>query len=78
VAVEGWDAVRPAAELTGELAALGVTPDKEVVTYCRSGARAAHTYLVLRHLGFTRVRNYDGSWLEWSARVLGDASHHSQ
>jgi thiosulfate/3-mercaptopyruvate sulfurtransferase len=74
-AVEGWDAVRPAAELTSELAALGVTPDKEIVTYCRSGARAAHTYLVLRHLGFTRVRNYDGSWLEWSARVLGETHH---
>jgi thiosulfate/3-mercaptopyruvate sulfurtransferase len=50
---------------------LGITPDKEIVTYCRSGARAAHTHLLLRNLGFPRVRNYDGSWLEWSARVLG-------
>lgn len=71
VPVEGWDAVRPAEELATELAALGITPDKEIVTYCRSGARAAHTYLLLRHLGYPRVRNYDGSWLEWSARVLG-------
>jgi thiosulfate/3-mercaptopyruvate sulfurtransferase len=71
VAVEGWDTVRPADELAAELAALGITPEKEIVTYCRSGARAAHTYLLLRNLGFPRVRNYDGSWLEWSARVLG-------
>lgn len=71
VPVEGWDATRPPEELAAELAALGITPDKEIVTYCRSGARAAHTYLLLRNLGFPRVRNYDGSWLEWSARILG-------
>ena len=67
----GWEAVRDDAELAAELAAAGITPDKEIVTYCRSGVRAAHTYLVLRHLGYPRVRNYDGSWLEWSYRVLG-------
>jgi thiosulfate/3-mercaptopyruvate sulfurtransferase len=71
VPAEGWDTMRPAEELAAELAALGITPDKEIVTYCRSGARAAHTHLVLRKLGYPRVRNYDGSWLEWSARVLG-------
>ena len=75
VPVGEWDVVRPAEELREELAALGITPDREIVTYCRSGARAAHTYLVLRHLGFNRVRNYDGSWLEWSLRVLGKPSH---
>lgn len=66
VPVDGWDALRPAAELRTELAALGITPEKEIVTYCRSGARAAHTYLLLRSLGYPHVRNYDGSWLEWS------------
>lgn len=71
VPMGSWDAVRPVDELAAELSALGVTPDKEIVTYCRSGVRAAHTYLLLRHLGYPRVRNYDGSWLEWEARVLG-------
>lgn len=66
VPIEGWLSLRPEDELRRELTALGVTPDKEIVTYCRSGARAAHTYLLLRHLGYPRVRNYDGSWLEWS------------
>lgn len=64
--VGGWDTMRPRAELLAELISLGVTPDKEVVTYCQSGVRAAHTYLLLRDLGYPRVRVYDGSWLEWS------------
>lgn len=66
VPLEGWDALRPAGELRDELARLGVTPEKEIVTYCQTGVRAAHTYLLLRHLGFPRVRLYDGSWLDWS------------
>jgi thiosulfate/3-mercaptopyruvate sulfurtransferase len=74
VPITGWDLMKPAAELEAALVGLGATPDKEIVTYCRSGARAAHTYLVLRALGYTRVRNYDGSWLEWSHEQKG-ASH---
>ena len=66
VPLTGWDTLRPADELLPELANLGVTPDKEIITYCRSGVRAAHTYLLLRTLGYPRVRVYDGSWLEWS------------
>lgn len=75
VPVGEWEMVRPAHELKAELEGLGITPDKEIVTYCRSGARAAHTYVVLRQLGYPRVRNYDGSWLEWSLRVLGQPAH---
>jgi len=67
VPVDSWDALRPAQELLAELTRIGVTPDKEVVTYCRSGVRAAHTYWALRQLGYPRVRNYDGSWLEWGS-----------
>jgi thiosulfate/3-mercaptopyruvate sulfurtransferase len=71
VPTQGWDTLRPSEELATELKALGITPDKEIITYCRSGARAAHTHLLLRNLGYPHVRNYDGSWLEWSTRVLG-------
>ena len=43
-----------------------VTPDKEVISYCRIGERSAYTWFVLTELlGFPRVRNYDGSWTEW-------------
>lgn len=44
----------------------GVTPDKEVVTYCQTGVRAAQSYFVLRLLGYDKVRNYDGSWQDWA------------
>ena len=47
----------------------GITGDREVVTYCQGGYRAAHTYVALRVLGFPRVRNYIGSWKEWGDRL---------
>ena len=48
----------------------GVTPDKQVVAYCRIGERSAHTWFVLTQLlGYTNVRNYDGSWTEWGNLV---------
>jgi thiosulfate/3-mercaptopyruvate sulfurtransferase len=59
---------KPAAELRAMYEQAGVTPDKEVVTYCQGGYRAAHAYLALRLLGYPRVRNYTGSWKEWGDR----------
>ncbi len=47
---------------------LGLSPDKEVITYCQGGIRAAHTALALRLAGFERVRNYERSWSEWGNR----------
>lgn len=55
-------------DLRAMYSSLGVTPDREVVTYCQGGYRAAHTYLALRLLGFPRVRAYTGSWKEWGDR----------
>ncbi len=55
-------------DLRAMYADLGVTPDREAVTYCQGGYRAAHTYLALRILGFPDVRNYTGSWKEWGDR----------
>jgi len=60
--------LKPAAELRQMYGDAGVTPDREVVTYCQGGYRAAHTYLALRVLGYPRVRNYVGSWKEWGDR----------
>lgn len=59
---------KPAAELRQMYESVGVTPDREVFTYCQGGYRAAHTYLALRLLGYPRVRNYVGSWKEWGDR----------
>lgn len=62
-------AFKPAAQLTAMYEAAGITPDREVVTYCQGGYRAAHSYLALRLLGYPRVRNYLGSWREWGDRT---------
>ena len=54
-------------ELTTLYSAQGVTPDKAVITYCTVGARSSQIWFVLKHLlGYPNVRNYDGSWREWS------------
>ena len=48
----------------------GVTPDKEVITYCRIGERSSFTWFVLKYLlGYPNVKNYDGSWSEWGNMV---------
>ncbi|MGD2139719.1 MAG: sulfurtransferase [Burkholderiales bacterium] len=37
--------------------------DKETIVYCQSGSRASESVVILRELGFTKVRVYDASWL---------------
>lgn len=61
--------LKPAADLRALYETAGVTPDREVVSYCQGGYRAAHTYLALRLLGYPRLRNYVGSWREWGNRT---------
>jgi thiosulfate/3-mercaptopyruvate sulfurtransferase len=56
---------KPASELKKMYEDAGVTPDREVITYCQGGYRAANSYLALRLLGYSRVRMYVGSWKEW-------------
>jgi len=47
-----------------------LSPDNEIITYCRIGERSSHTWFVLKYLlGYPRVRNYDGSWTEWGNLV---------
>ena len=49
---------------------LGITPDDDVIVYCRIGERSSHTWFVLQNLlGYPKVRNYDGSWTEWGNLV---------
>jgi thiosulfate/3-mercaptopyruvate sulfurtransferase len=57
-------------ELRELYGAKGVTPEKEVLAYCRIGERSAHTWFVLRELlDYPDVKNYDGSWTEWGNLV---------
>jgi thiosulfate/3-mercaptopyruvate sulfurtransferase len=57
-------------ELSKLYRAKGVTPDKEVITYCRIGERSSFTWFVLKYLlGYPNAKNYDGSWSEWGNMV---------
>ncbi len=48
---------------------LGLTPDKEIIVYCQSHHRSALSYLMLKYLGYEKVRGYPGSWSEWGNRT---------
>jgi thiosulfate/3-mercaptopyruvate sulfurtransferase len=61
---------KTAGELQDIYRGKGITPEKEVISYCRIGERSAHTWFVLTQLlGYPSVRNYDGSWTEWGNLV---------
>lgn len=66
--VDGEPAVfKSAQELYGLYYESGAGPDKEIITYCQTAVRAAHSYFQLRLLGYESVRVYDGSWEEWGS-----------
>ena len=58
---------KSAAELRAMYEAAGVTPDKRVIPYCKTGVRSAVTYFTLGLLGYDDVALFTGSWEEWSA-----------
>jgi len=61
---------KPAEELRALYEPKGITPDKEIVAYCRIGERSSLTWFVLKYLlGYPKVKNYDGSWTEWGSLV---------
>ena len=56
--------LRSASELRKRYKEAGAQQGRTVVTYCRSGAQASHTYFTLKYLGYDVVM-YDGSFFEW-------------
>ncbi len=49
---------------------VGLNPEDDIVAYCRIGERSSLTWFVLTYLlGYSKVRNYDGSWCEWGNLV---------
>ncbi|MBT2446971.1 sulfurtransferase [Streptomyces sp. ISL-43] len=61
---------KSAAELRDLYQAEGITPDREVIAYCRIGERSSHTWFALTELlGYPDVKNYDGSWTEYGSLV---------
>ena len=70
MAVQADGTFKPADELRSLYESKGITPNKEVVAYCRIGERSSHTWFVLHYLlGYQKVRNYDGSWTEWGSLI---------
>jgi len=59
---------KPSSALHEMFARIGLEPQKEVITYCQGGIRAAHAAFALRLAGYDRVRNYERSWSEWGNR----------
>ena len=57
--------LRPAAQLRKLYEEAGVQQSRTIVTYCRTGGQASHTYFTLKYLGYEVVM-YDGSFFEWS------------
>ena len=53
--------------LRERFAAVGVTGDAEVISYCGSGVTACHNLLALELAGFAPGRLYPGSWSQYSA-----------
>jgi thiosulfate/3-mercaptopyruvate sulfurtransferase len=58
--------VRDLAFITAQLDQKGLSPKRETICYCTGGVRSAWLYFVLRIAGYEHVRNYPGSWWEWS------------
>jgi thiosulfate/3-mercaptopyruvate sulfurtransferase len=56
---------RSDAELRQLFETAGITPDRDVVTYCNAGVSAAIGLFGARLLGYPRARNFAGSWYEW-------------
>lgn len=53
-------------ELKDLFGGLGITADKEIITYCLRGGLSTHAWFVLTQLlGYPQVREYDRSWAEW-------------
>jgi len=55
----------PDEQLQGMLDKLGVTPEKEIILYCQTHHRSSHTYMLLKHLGYSNIKGYPGAWSEW-------------
>jgi len=57
--------LKPPAELTTTLEAIGISKDKMIITHCQTHHRSAHTYIVLKSLGYENIKGYPGSWSDW-------------
>ena len=69
IASIGHDLLIPVDELPERLSELESYRDREIVVYCRSGARSARATKLLREAGFRDVKNLKGGILAWSQEI---------
>jgi thiosulfate/3-mercaptopyruvate sulfurtransferase len=63
-----YQTFKPADGLKKLYESKGITPDKEIVTYCASGGRASQSLFALKLLGYPKVKVYYGSWGDYTMR----------
>lgn len=64
--VNGVRVLKSETEIRSLLASRGLTGDRQVIAHCQTGIRSSYATLVLLGLGYSQVKNYDGSWIEWA------------
>lgn len=57
--------LKPEAQLREMLESQGITTDKSIVMHCQAHHRSAHTYIVLKSLGYEKIKGYPGAWSDW-------------
>ena len=57
----------PAEKLETMLAERGFDRAHEIIVHCQTHQRSSHSFVMLRSLGFSNIRAYAGSWMEWAA-----------
>ena len=73
--LNGDHRIKSEKDLRHDLKQQGIDPNKNIILYCHSGSRTSHTFYVLKHvLGYEKVKNYDGSWIEWSYNHSKDST----
>jgi thiosulfate/3-mercaptopyruvate sulfurtransferase len=60
-------ALKTVAEMAAIFGSNGVTPDKKIVIYCKTGVSAGRMYWVMKHIGFKDVSLLDGNMQGWFA-----------
>jgi thiosulfate/3-mercaptopyruvate sulfurtransferase len=63
---DGYTHFKSAEQIRALCAQAGLYPDDDIIVYCFKGARSSNTWLAMKLAGFKHVRNYYGSWNEWS------------
>ncbi len=64
--INGVKVLKSESQIRTLLAEYGISPGQEIIAHCQTGIRSSYATLVLQGLGYSQVKNYDGSWIEWA------------